>query len=164
ITLLVWNVQGTGNKHKINAIKEVVRMFKPTVLVLVETHMGGEHAVKLGSIIGYKGHSRVNAVGFSDGIWIYWYPDIISINPITEHQQYITIEVARNGELPRFFSAVYASTDPANRRELWHKLEQFARTNNHPWMLAGDFNKTRSLDERHGGDHNMARRCEKFNN
>ncbi|KAK9671139.1 hypothetical protein RND81_12G009000 [Saponaria officinalis] len=44
------------------------------------------------------------------------------------------------------------------------ELESFARSNNRPWMLAGDFNETRSINERHGGDQNMARRCDRFNN
>ncbi|XP_074299645.1 uncharacterized protein LOC141630789 [Silene latifolia] len=122
---MVWNVQGTGNKTKINAIKEVVKTYKPSVLALVETHMGEEHAIRLGNILGYDGQSRVNATGYS---------------------------------------GVYASPDPTNRRELWAELEEFTRVNNRPWLLAGDFNETRSLSERHGSDNNMARRCERFNN
>ncbi|XP_074265328.1 uncharacterized protein LOC141587759 [Silene latifolia] len=164
ITYMVWNVQGTGSKNKISAIKEVVRTYKPTVLALVETHMGGDHAIKLGTILGYDGHSRVNAIGFSGGIWLYWKKDIVSINPIVEHQQFITVEISRNRELPWFFSAVYASPDSTNRRELWSELETFARMNNRPWIMAGDFNETRSLAERHGGNKSMARRCERFNN
>ncbi|XP_074297142.1 uncharacterized protein LOC141627825 [Silene latifolia] len=160
---MVWNVQGTGNKKKINAIKEVVKTYRPSVLALVETHMGPDHAVKLGEILGYDGQSRVNAIGFSGGIWLYWNTNIVTVNPIMEHEQFITIEVARNGEVPWFFSAVYASPDPSNKRELWSELENFAKSNNRPWLLAGDFNETRSLNERHGGDRNMARRCEKFN-
>ncbi|XP_074299787.1 uncharacterized protein LOC141630954 [Silene latifolia] len=160
---MVWNVQGTESKNKISAIKEVVKTNKPTVLTLVETHMGGEHAIKLGNILGYDGHARVNTVGFSRGIWVYWRNDLVSVTPITEHAQYLTFEVARNGELPWIFSAVYASPDPSNRRELWTELENFARVNNQPWLIAGDFNETRSLSERHGGDQNMARRCERFN-
>ncbi|XP_074318437.1 uncharacterized protein LOC141655247 [Silene latifolia] len=160
---MVWNVQGTGSKNKIKAIKEIVRIYKPSVLALVETHMGGDHAVKLGKIIGYDGHSRVNSIGFSGGIWLYWRRDVVTVNPVREHAQFITVEIARNGEFPWFFSAVYASPDPTNRRELWLELENFARTNNRPWIMAGDFNETRSLTERHGGDSNMARRCERFN-
>ncbi|XP_074289227.1 uncharacterized protein LOC141614378 [Silene latifolia] len=126
--------------------------------------MGSDHAIKLGTILGYKGQSRVNANGFSGGIWLYWNTDIVIVHPVNEHRQFITIEIARNGELPWFFSAVYASPDPSNRRELWVELENFARNNNQPWLLAGDFNETRSLSERQGGDSNMARRCENFNN
>ncbi|XP_074284243.1 uncharacterized protein LOC141608798 [Silene latifolia] len=90
--------------------------------------------------------------------------DVVSVRPIKEHQQFITVEIARNGELPWFFSAIYASPDPLNRRELWSELENFARINNRPWLLAGDFNETRNLNERHGGSASMARRCENFNN
>ncbi|KAK9724491.1 hypothetical protein RND81_05G076600, partial [Saponaria officinalis] len=129
---MVWNVQGTGSKNKISAIKEVVKTYKPSVLALVETHMGGDHAIKLGNILGYDGHSRVNAMGFSGGIWIYWKKDVVSVTPITEHAQFITMEVARNGEFPWLFSAVYADPDPTSRRELWQELETFARANNRP--------------------------------
>ncbi|XP_074315711.1 uncharacterized protein LOC141651919 [Silene latifolia] len=161
---MVWNVQGTGSKNKISAIKEVVKTYKPTVLALVETHMGSDHTIKLGTILGYIRQCRVNANGFSGGIWQYWNTSIVTIHPVIEHQQLISVEIARNGEFPWFFSAVYASPDPSNRRELWVELENFARNNNHPWLLAGDFNETQSLSERHGEDSNMARRCETFNN
>ncbi|XP_074289370.1 uncharacterized protein LOC141614525 [Silene latifolia] len=103
-------------------------------------------------------------VGFSGGIWLYWRTNVVTVNPVREHAQFITVEVARNGDFPWFFSAVYASPDPTNRRELWTELENFARDNNRPWIMVGDFNETRSLSERHGGDSNMARRCGRFNN
>ncbi|XP_074298293.1 uncharacterized protein LOC141629143 [Silene latifolia] len=137
IAFMVWNVKGTNSKNKISAIKEVVKTYKPMVLALVETHMGGDHAIKL---------------------------DIVSVIPVTEHTQFITIEVASNGEPPWLFSAVYASPDPKNKRDLWSELEAFVRSNNRPWLLARSFNETISLSERHGGDQNMARRCDCFNN
>ncbi|XP_074265965.1 uncharacterized protein LOC141588420 [Silene latifolia] len=164
INFMVWNVQGTGKQSKVSAIKEVVRTYKPTVLVLVETHMGEDHAIKLGTILGYKGQSRVNAIGFSGGIWLYWNTDIVSVIPVLEHRQFIRIEISQNGEYPWFFSAFYASLDPTNRRALWTELESFVRANNRPWLLAGDFNETRSLSERHDDDYNMARRCANFDN
>ncbi|XP_074271727.1 uncharacterized protein LOC141595661 [Silene latifolia] len=74
------------------------------------------------------------------------------------------MEISRNSGVPWFLTAVYASPDPQNRRELWLELADFAKRNNHPWMVAGDFNETRSLTERHGRDANMARRCDMFNN
>ncbi|KAK9714895.1 hypothetical protein RND81_06G128700 [Saponaria officinalis] len=134
-------VQGTGSKNKINAIKEIVKIYKLPILALVKIHMGGDHAVKIGKIIGYNGQSRrVDAIGFSGGIWLYWRPELVYITPVTEHPQYITIEVARRGELPWLFSAIYASPNPINRAALWSELDQFASSNNIPWLLAGDFN------------------------
>ncbi|XP_074306666.1 uncharacterized protein LOC141641923 [Silene latifolia] len=161
---MVWNVQGTGNKNKISAIKEVVRTYRPTVLALLETHKDGVHAENVRKILGYTGHARVDAIGFSGGIWLYWHPEVVSVSPITHHNQFITVEIARHGSPPWFFSAVYASPNPHNRLELWSELEKYAHSHNLPWMLAGDFNETRSVQERHGGDQNMIRRCNAFNN
>ncbi|XP_074313583.1 uncharacterized protein LOC141648767 [Silene latifolia] len=107
-----------------DALKDIIRTYKPSVFALIETHMGGDHAEKVQRIVGYDSHARVDAVGFR---------------------------------------GVYASPDPHNRRELWTELAEFARRNNHPWMVAGDFNETRNLTKRHGGDANMARRCDMFN-
>ncbi|XP_074310528.1 uncharacterized protein LOC141646557 [Silene latifolia] len=164
ISCMVWNIQGAGNKLKITALKEVVKTYKPTIMALIETHMGGDHAEKLRNILGYGGHTRVDTIGFSGGIWVYWKPELVDVIPVTKHHQYLTVEVVRRGEPPWFFSAVYASPNPTDRRELWTELENFARSNNHPWMAAGDFNETRNLAERHGGDSNMVRRCELFDN
>ncbi|XP_074287668.1 uncharacterized protein LOC141612819 [Silene latifolia] len=161
---MVWNIQGTGSRNKISALKEVVKNFKPSVIALLETHKDGDHAEKIGKILGYNGHCRVDAVGFSGGIWLYWRPDIVSVTLVKDHSQFITVEVTRSGDLPWFFTAVYASPNPYNRHDLWKELEQYAHQNNCPWLLAGDFNETRSLAERHGGDQNMVRRCELFNN
>ncbi|KAK9666305.1 hypothetical protein RND81_14G175900 [Saponaria officinalis] len=164
ITCMVWNIQGTGSRKKIAALKEVIKTCKPTVIALVETHMGGQHVEKIRKTISYNGHCRVDATGFSGGIWLYWRPEIVNVVPVYEHSQFITVEVSRTGEVPSFFTAVYASPDPTNRRELWFELENFAHTNSCPWMLAGDFNETRSLSKRYGGNSSMAKRCENFDN
>ncbi|XP_074288240.1 uncharacterized protein LOC141613406 [Silene latifolia] len=160
---MVWNFQGSASRAKIFALKDIIQTYKPTVFALIETHMGGDHAEKVKRIVGYDSHARVDAIGFRGGIWLYWKSALVRITPITSHPQYITMEISRVNETPWLFTAVYASPDPNNRRELWANLEDFARRNDIPWMLAGDFNETRSLTERHGGDSNMARRCDLFN-
>ncbi|XP_021757131.1 uncharacterized protein LOC110722174 [Chenopodium quinoa] len=80
ITCLVWNVQGAGNRNFLSILKDLIRENKPNVFVLVETHMGGAQAEKIASMVGYSGHSRVDAVGFSGGIWyftaVYASPDL----------------------------------------------------------------------------------------
>ncbi|XP_074314499.1 uncharacterized protein LOC141649715 [Silene latifolia] len=161
---MVWNFQGSASKAKLAALKDIIRTYIPSVFALVETHMDGEHADKIQKIVRYDSHARVDAVGFRGGIWVYWKSDLVNITPVTKHPQYITMEIARNSETPWFFTVVYASPDPHNRKELWSELKKIARQNNHPWMVAGDFNETRNLSEIHGGDANMARRCDLFNN
>lgn len=87
------------------------------------------------------------------------------MEPIETRGQHITVKVARIGEEPWMFSAIYASPDSTIRRDLWRELESVKNNFLGPWLLAGDFNETRSMDERHGvGGSEMQRRCLNFSN
>lgn len=163
ITCMVWNVQGAGSREFMNVLREIVRTNKPVVLTLVETHMGGEHAQRIATVLGYEGHTRVDAQGFSGGIWVYWKTALVTIDPIAQSGQYITMEITKTGERPWYFSAIYASPDPSNRHELWRELSDFARNNDKPWLLAGDFNDTRYGWERSSACADTIRRSERFN-
>ncbi|KAL2941630.1 hypothetical protein RDABS01_029980 [Bienertia sinuspersici] len=138
ISLLLWNVQGAGSTAFLAALREILRMNNPTVIALVETHMGGDHAELIASKIGFNWHMRVDTEGFSGGIWVYW----------------------RSEVTPWYFSAIYASPDPVKRHDLWQHLKDFARTHNHPWLLAGDFNDTRYSWERSACCNEVKRRAQ----
>lgn len=113
--------------------------------------------------MGYTGHTRVDAIGFSGGIWVYWRPEEVTVEPIIKHNQHITINITRVGATPWYFTAVYASPDPSKRQELWKELQEFATTHNIPWMIAGDFNDTRFPSERNKSCTETDRRSTRFN-
>lgn len=50
---MVWNVQGAGSQSFVVALKELIRIHKPVVFVLVETHMAGHQEEKIATILGY---------------------------------------------------------------------------------------------------------------
>ena len=62
------------------------------------------------------------------------------------------------------FTAVYGNPHPSNREELWDKFDGWALRIFRPWLPAGDFNKTHSLDERDHGQPEMDRHYIKFSN
>ncbi|XP_010666673.1 uncharacterized protein LOC104883809 [Beta vulgaris subsp. vulgaris] len=163
IKILVWNVQGAGNKVPI--IKELVRINKPSVVVLVETHLSGEQAQKICDKIGFQGQQRVEAQGFSGGIWLLWDTSFVSITSYGSHTQHLTVEIRKLGEDLWLFSAVYASPDSTLRKELWRELEKIKDSYFGPWLLAGDFNETMTMNERNGSESSeMSRRCREFSN
>ena len=70
ISCLVWNVQGAGSNRFISVLKDLVQVNAPNVIALVEMHMGGQQAIKIANILGFSGHTSVDATCFSVGIWM----------------------------------------------------------------------------------------------
>ncbi|KAJ8424240.1 LOW QUALITY PROTEIN: hypothetical protein Cgig2_023861 [Carnegiea gigantea] len=70
------------------------------------------------------------------------------------------VEVRMNGARGWLIMTIYTSPHTSTREELWEKLEERASSINCPWLLTGDFNKTRSLEERDHGGPFMARRAQ----
>ncbi|KAJ8437463.1 hypothetical protein Cgig2_012903 [Carnegiea gigantea] len=164
IRTLVWNTQGTGSRDFMNMLKEHIRMQKPHIIVLLETHISGSKADNVCSKIGFGGQYRVDPIGYQGGIWVLWLESQVHLHLIESDQQFITIEVITSRKGHWFFTAIYANPHPSARDELWAKLEDRASTMSRPWLLAGDFNETKSLLERDHGGPDMARRCARFNN
>uniref|UniRef100_A0A803MGT1 Endonuclease/exonuclease/phosphatase domain-containing protein n=1 Tax=Chenopodium quinoa TaxID=63459 RepID=A0A803MGT1_CHEQI len=148
IKILIWNVQGVGNKLTI--IRELVRIHKPSMLVLVETHISGENSQQVCYKINFSGKTRVDAQGFAGGIWLFWREEEVSVTTFDSNTQHLTVEIRRVGDDPWLFSAIYASPDSNLRRQLWSELERIKDQFTGPWLIAGDFNETRSVNERNG--------------
>ncbi|KAL2933352.1 hypothetical protein RDABS01_016471 [Bienertia sinuspersici] len=87
ISFLIWNVQGAGSLSFLMALKEVIRVNKPLVIALVETYMDGIRAEFIAKSINFSGHTRVDADGFSGGIWIFWTPEKVNVGPINKSSQ-----------------------------------------------------------------------------
>lgn len=105
--------------------------------------MGGDQDVKISSMMGYAGHTRVDAVGFSGGIWVFRKPELVNVQPIVKHEQHITMDITRTGSTLWYFFVIYASPDPTKRKDLWKELKDFSLSHNKPWLIVRDFNETR---------------------
>lgn len=94
---------------------------------------------------------------------MFWRKNVVTVNPIASNTQHITVEIARIGDIPWMFFAIYASPQSLKKQELWRELEQIKANYTAPWLLGGDFNDTTSMEERHGvGGVEMQRRCRLF--
>lgn len=109
-------------------LKDMVRRNHPFVIALVETHMGGDQATKISQSLGYYGHTRVDAIGFRGGIWVYWQPGLVTVEPITKHEQFIMMNITQVGTIPWYITAIYMIPDPSKRQDLWRELKDFANT------------------------------------
>ncbi len=94
-----------------------------------------------------------NYFGHSLGrVWICWDPGDFSIKAIDVHEQVITCHV-NSVDLgrPWMFSVVYGATQRLERRFLLQELQYIkSLVGCHPWLLAGDFNVVRTVQEKWG--------------
>lgn len=70
--ILVWNCQGAANPRFHRVIKEYLRDFDPKMVILVETKVSGIQAGSVNKRIRLTNSHRVEAKGFSGGIWMLW--------------------------------------------------------------------------------------------
>ncbi|KAL8153455.1 hypothetical protein V2J09_011215 [Rumex salicifolius] len=136
ISMVFWNTRGVGNAIFLSSINELIRLHDISIIVLVETRVSRLRADRICGQIGFNGALHVDVQGFVGGIWLLWH---------TSNIGHITVEIYRCGEEPWLLSTIYAAPQANKRLHLWQELSDFARINNRPSLLAGDFNST--LDE-----------------
>ncbi|KAL8159991.1 hypothetical protein V2J09_001528 [Rumex salicifolius] len=141
----------------------MIRLHDPRAIALVKTHISGSRTDDVCRQIGFEGFRRMEASGFSSGIWLIWRTTEVIVTPICLHPQNVTVETKRRGEDPWVFSEIYGSPTTATRLELWRELEEFVTSNCLPCLLAGDFNTTSSSSERSSYSRSTQRGSEIFN-
>ena len=162
MNVFVWNIQGAGSGETLNILREHIRMHRPSIVALVETRISRRRAQAVCDKIGFRNCFRVEAQGFQGGIWVLWNSDEIGVAVRNSHEQFVTVEVQPHDRMSWLLTIVYASPHTQHRDILWQKLQQFASVHDKPWLLAGDFNETISLEERNHGVPEMLRRCKRF--
>ena len=91
-----------------------------------------------------------------------WRMDELDLQLIKSSHQFVTMKVQRRNEKPWMLTTVYASPNELVRQSLWLELNAFGQHCDVPWLLAGDFNETRTVEERCNCSDELARRCNKF--
>ncbi|KAJ4838162.1 hypothetical protein Tsubulata_035006 [Turnera subulata] len=126
----------------------MVRANNVSLLVLVEPRISGLVAVLVIQKLGFPNSYRVEANGFSGGIWVLWKHDLV-VQVLLEHIQFIQLQV-RSNQVNFQFTAIYGSPKASLRQSLWDNLCNAAPSIVCPWILAGDFNAILSADEVRG--------------
>ncbi|KAK8571189.1 hypothetical protein V6N13_025744 [Hibiscus sabdariffa] len=150
MNLFVWNAQGCGNSSFIRTTKQYVRDHRPDICVFVETRISHRQADLVISSLGFPNSHRVEAQGFSGGIWLCWF-DHVQISILSCHFQFIHCSISLPGSGDSFVATfVYTSPSRRYRYDLWKHLKSLSATVTRPWIVLGDFNATLSLVDRQG--------------
>ncbi|KAG8634680.1 hypothetical protein MANES_17G070550v8 [Manihot esculenta] len=148
--IITWNCHGAASSTFRNAFQEYKRLYHPNIFCLVEPHISGEAADEVCGLLGYENWIRVEAVGFSGGIWLLWSEDGFRIELVVTDPQFITVAINFSTGEKWLFSVVYASPDIYLRRKFWQSLSGENSLSISKWIVAGDFNSVVDSSEQSG--------------
>ncbi|KAI7984919.1 hypothetical protein LOK49_LG14G01355 [Camellia lanceoleosa] len=146
--LLFWNCRGTGNNTFKRNLKEILRIHKPDILVLMETKVSLSSMGMFFNNLGFTASTSVDPTGRAGGIWILWDNLTVNVRVSSANYQAIHATVHKESYDDWVLSAVYASPLLRNRDQLWGEMEAMAENMIAPWLVVGDFNDFATQGER----------------
>ncbi|KAK8658097.1 hypothetical protein V6N13_036309 [Hibiscus sabdariffa] len=148
--IFYWNVQGCGDSRFLLAAKQLLRDNRHDLVVFVEPRISGRRAGFVISALGFPNSHRVEANGFSGGIWVAWY-DSVQVDILITHFQFLHFHITNKSlNSTLLATAVYASPSVSKRKTLWPLLCRLADSIRSPWLLFRDFNATLTSADRSG--------------
>ena len=152
MNIIVWNCKGAWKPSFHSYVRDLVRIHNLTILVVMETKIGGDRAREISDRLPFNGAIHTETIGLAGGLWMFWNSNQVEVTFLasTEQEIYTTIKV-KNSDYCWLFTAIYASPRSAERHVLWNNLNKVAYMHNMPWVLAGDFNEPLQEDDKFGG-------------
>lgn len=152
MNIIIWNCRGALKPSFLSNVRDLVSNYDPAILVVMETHLGGDRAKEVTDKLPFQGAIHTDTTGFTGGLWLLWDTDRVEISNLasTEQEVHAFVKV-RSSNLNWIFTTMYASSRFKERCLLWNNLVTVANNHNLPWVIAGDFNEMLSNDEKFGG-------------
>ena len=156
--LISWNVRGLGRPEKRRAIAKLVRMEKPSMVLIQESKLEEVG----GSLLTQIGGGKLNklefsrSVGASGGLVSVWEDSFFELAHVVLDSRFVLL-IGKITEL-NFDCAIcnlYAPNVDGDRAVLWEKLLNLKLQWDVPWCVGGDFNAVRYETERRGGPFNV---------
>ncbi|KAL8160998.1 hypothetical protein V2J09_012487 [Rumex salicifolius] len=150
MNIMTWNCFGAGKLGFAKKVNYLIRAHSLKVLALFETRISGVQADKVCKDIKLPNCFRVDAVGFSGGIWIFWDEQVTPIRFLNTQNSFIRTRISY-GRSSFQFIFVYGPPSVSRRRLFWTSLLTVLTSVSEPFLLGGDFNCIVSSEERQGG-------------
>lgn len=148
-----WNVRGTGSAEKRRAIRDVIVESACDIILIQESKMMAPST----SFFRSLGGSRVDvwcsldAIGSAGGILIGWSSRKFSVINTIRLTHSLTVELhSRTWNKNVCITSVYGPCDDNQREAFFQELLTLHHSLAGPWLVGGDFNFTKGVEERRG--------------
>ena len=149
-----WNCRGLGSTPKEEAMKDLVRIHTPEILLVQETKMEESTALRIGKKFWKKGPGiGNNSRGASGGIATFWDSNLYNLEAEerTLHWVFTKLSHKPSGRTVSMFN-LYVPIMHSEKKECWNTLESFLNSQHlENIIIAGDLNVTLTANEKKGG-------------
>ncbi|KAL4282241.1 hypothetical protein GQ457_03G010920 [Hibiscus cannabinus] len=141
------------------SFKLLIRKQRPDIVAIMEPRISGRAADKFIQRSSFEFSYRVEAHGFSGGIWVLW-RSTVKLEVLAVSNKFVHALCSLNSDGIQFFvSFVYVSPNSVERRGLWNQLLAIDPGSDKPWVVGGDLNVICNSSERVGGSLRRSRKA-----
>ncbi|KAK9683897.1 hypothetical protein RND81_10G173200 [Saponaria officinalis] len=146
-----WNVRGLNVPLRQHEIKEFLAKNKAVVAGLLETRVKLANSNKImNKFLRYRCVGNYSA-HYNGRIWVLWQESLVALDVLQVHDQLVHCKVLlRQSNLSIFVTFVHGYNDGLDRRCLWHELLSISSTIDLGWLVIGDFNVVRNVEDKIG--------------
>ncbi|KAL2235532.1 UNVERIFIED_CONTAM: hypothetical protein Sindi_1285400 [Sesamum indicum] len=159
------NVHGLNKRDHQLALKDLVSEYRLYFLGILETHVRLNNVMYIQSSLLPQWKWFIDYSSVGNRIWLAWDENVVDVHILDLGDQFIHCWVTNMAvNEPIIITVVYGASEVIGRWNLWIALGTLAQQcSDIPWMVGGDFNAVRDLNEVCGisGDIRMA--IEEFN-
>jgi hypothetical protein len=151
MNMLIWNVRGLNHPSKQKEVLSIVRTKQISIVCLVENKVKESHAVQICSSMLPNWDCQFNyGKHYLGRIWVCWKKEEFIVSVVDRSDQSVTCIFYSNQEKACWYQTfVYGANNPIDRRCLWQNFHSMKlRVSSTPWILCGDFNVVRCLEEK----------------
>ncbi|KAL4347478.1 hypothetical protein GQ457_17G001450 [Hibiscus cannabinus] len=157
--LMSWNIRGLGSDVKISVVRQLVRLHRIDVLFIQEVKKSDVDDLFVRRLWRDDDFQFCfsAAVGCAGGLLSVWDSNCFKAASSWVHRNYILVKgvwIKDNSEF--VIGNVYAPCKLQDQAVLWDELRELKLSLIHSWLVGGDFNVVRSIEERFEGHGSVA--------
>lgn len=155
IRALNWNVRGLGDSQKCDVIKDIAIDANPDLISYQETKWSECSIFRVRQVCPAKfiNFLTLDAIGTRGGILLAWSSRFCLIDSYTFN--YSVTAVLKTNNFKFMYTVVYGPQDDRIKIEFLQELQSVRELNNLPWLLMGDFNLYRNIEDTTGNIRNL---------
>lgn len=148
--ILSWNYRGIGVAMTVQALRDLVSHFRPSILFLCETKAKKRKVDHHRHILAFDYGFIVDAVSRSGGLALFWKNDV-SVSVLSSCKNFIHTKVEMNAiNFSGYLTGVYGDPVASLRKNVWSSISNLRVSNNKAWLCCGDFNEVLNQNEKQG--------------